>query len=59
MPRTYDSVILDLYGTLFDNPEAPGLRLDAYNVALEGIASILGRLWTSSHKFGGVHPISG
>ena len=37
----YDAVIFDLYGTLVDNPEGPGLKLEAYNRALEEIASTL------------------
>ena len=37
----YDAVIFDLYGTLVDNPEGPGLKLGAYNRALEEIASTL------------------
>ena len=52
MQRKYDAVIFDLFGTLVDNPEAPGDRLNAYSRALRDTASILGapadefaRLW--------------
>ena len=55
MPSRYDAVIFDLYGTLVDNPEAPGRKLGAYNRALEDTASALGtpveefaRLWRST-----------
>ncbi len=63
--RKYDAVIFDLYGTLVDNPEAPGLKLNAYNRALEETASILRvpvdeflRVWrsTSDMRMTGVFP---
>ena len=57
MRRKYDAVIFDLFGTLVDNPEAPGGRLTAYNRALRDTASILGapadefaRLWRSTTR---------
>ena len=61
----YDAVIFDLYGTLVDNPEGPGLKLEAYNRALEETASALGmpteefaQLWrnTVGLRMTGVYP---
>ena len=65
MRRKYDAVIFDLYGTLVDNPEAPGLKLNAYSRALEEAASILrapvdefARVWrsTTDMRMTGVFP---
>ena len=61
----YGAVIFDLYGTLVDNPEGPGLKLEAYNLALEETASALGmpteefaQLWrnTVDLRMTGVYP---
>ena len=55
MQRRYDAIIFDLFGTLVDNPEAPGRSLGAYNRAIEDTASILGapvdefaRIWRAT-----------
>ena len=61
----HDAVIFDLYGTLVDNPEGPGLKLAAYDRALEETASTIGvpmdefvRLWrnTTDMRMKGVFP---
>ena len=55
MPRKFDAVIFDLFGTLVDNPEVPERSLGTYNRAVEDVASILGapadeftRLWRAT-----------